>query len=81
MSQAAMQRKPMPRGPMRGGAMPMPKGMIKKGTFKRLMGMAFEHYKWRLIIVLACILISSSGSLISSLFMKTLIDEIIPMGV
>ena len=86
MAQANPQRNVMPRGgmpkgPMRGRAMPIPKGAIPKGTLGRLLKTAFKYYKWRLITVFACILISSSGSLISSLFMKTLIDEIIPKGV
>ncbi|MBE5745200.1 MAG: ABC transporter ATP-binding protein [Clostridiales bacterium] len=61
--------------------MPIPKGSIPKGTLGRLLKTAFKYYKWRLIIVFTCILVSSTGSLISSLFMKTLIDEIIPKGV
>ena len=71
--------KPM-HGPMRGGAMPVPKGMIKKGTMGRLLKTAFKYYKWQLIVVIVCILLSSTGSLISSLFMTTLIDDIIPRG-
>ena len=81
MAQATTQRRVMPKGPMRGRGMPIPKGSIPKGTLGRLLKTAFKYYKWRLIIVFACILVSSTGSLISSLFMKTLIDEIIPKGV
>jgi len=80
MAQATQQRA-MPKGPMRGRGMPIPKGSIPKGTLGRLLKTAFKYYKWRLIIVFTCILVSSTGSLISSLFMKTLIDEIIPKGV
>ncbi|MBQ7923924.1 MAG: ABC transporter ATP-binding protein [Clostridia bacterium] len=61
--------------------MPVPKGAIQKGTLGRLLKTAFKYYKWQLIVVFVCILISSTGSLISSLFTKTLIDEIIPKGV
>ena len=81
MAQATTQRRAMPKGPMRGRGMPMPKGSIPKGTLGRLLKTAFKYYKWRLIVVFVCILVSSTGSLISSLFMKTLIDEIIPKGV
>ena len=81
MAQATTQRRAMPKGPMRGRGMPIPKGSIPKGTLGRLLKTAFKYYKWRLIVVFVCILVSSTGGLISSLFMKTLIDEIIPKGV
>ena len=81
MAQATTQRRVMPKGPMRGRGMPVPKGAIQKGTLGRLLKTAFKYYKWQLIVVFVCILISSTGSLISSLFTKTLIDEIIPKGV
>ncbi|MBQ9714318.1 MAG: ABC transporter ATP-binding protein [Clostridia bacterium] len=70
-------RRPMGKGPMRGRGMPVPKGAIKKGTFKRLFKMAFRHYKVHLIVSLICILLSSIGSLVSSVFMVSLVDEVI----
>ena len=76
------EQKPRAIKPMRGGrGMPVPKGMIKKGTLGRLLKTAFKYYPWQIVIVIVCILISSSGSLISSLFMNTLIDTIIPKGI
>ncbi len=72
------QRKPvMPKGPMRGRGMPVPKGSIKKGTFKRLVKTIFKYYKWQLIVVLIGILFSSVGSLVSSVFMQGLVDDVI----
>ena len=72
----------MPRGPMRGRhGMPIPKGAIKKGTFGRLFKTVFKHYKWYLIVVIVCLLLSAMGALISSLFLRTLIDEVISDGV
>ncbi len=63
---------------MRGGrGMPVPKGAIKKGTLGRLLKMAFKYYKWRLILVFACIIISSVGSLVSSVYMQMLVDNVI----
>jgi ATP-binding cassette subfamily B protein len=39
-----------------------------------------QHYKWSIVVVLACVFISSITSLISSLFTKTLIDDyIVPL--
>ncbi len=67
----------MPKGPMRGRGMPVPKGSIKKGTFSRLIKTVFKHYKWRLIAVLVCILFSSVGSLVSTVYMQMLIDDVI----
>ena len=78
-----MQDKPRAmKPPMHGrGMMPIPKGAIKKGTATRLIKTVFSLYKWQLIVVLFCILINSTGSLVSSVFLQTLIDEVIPTGV
>ena len=34
----------MPKGPMRGRGMPVPKGAIKKGTLGRLIKTVFKYY-------------------------------------
>ena len=74
----APQRPPaMPKGPMRGRGMPVPKGAIKKGTLKRLLKTVFKHYKWHLVGVVICILLSSVGSLVSSVYMQQLVDNVI----
>ena len=71
-------RKPMmPKGPMRGRGMPVPKGMIKKGTFGRLFKTLMKYYKGRMIAVLVCILFTSVGGLTSSVYMKSLVDDVI----
>ena len=67
----------MPTGPMRGRGMPIPKGAIKKGTLSRLLKTVFKYYKWQLVIVVFCILLSSVGSLVSSIYMQMLVDEVI----
>ena len=68
--------------PMRGGrGMPVPKGAIKKGTFPRLLKMLFKYYKWQVVVALVCIVITSTSNLVSSVFLKTLVDEVIPTGV
>ncbi len=74
---AEVKRQAMPKGPMRGRGMPVPKGAIKKGTMKRLLGTAFKYYKWQLIVVFVCILISSVGSLVSSVYLQLLVDDVI----
>ena len=72
------QRKPeMPKGPMRGRGMPVPKGSIKKGTFGRLIKTIFKYYRWRLIVVLVCILLSSVGSLVSTVYMKGIVSDVL----
>ena len=62
---------------MRGRGMPVPKGAIKKDTFPRLMKMMFKYYKGQLILVLVCILLSSVGGLVSSVYMQLLVDNVI----
>ena len=80
--QTVSARRPMmPKGPMRGRGMPVPKGAIKKGTLSRVLKTVFKYYKWQLIVILICIIINSAGSLISNVFLQTLIDEVIPAGV
>ena len=82
MKREATESKPRPIRPMRGGrGMPVPKGAIKKGTLPRIIKTILKYYKWRLIIALICIVINSMGSLVSSVFLQTLIDEVIPDGV
>ena len=74
-------RPTMPKGPMRGRGMPVPKGSIKKGTFSRLIKTLFKYYKWQTIVVLICIIVNSFGSLVASVFTKTLVDEVITPGI
>ena len=67
-----------PRGPrgIKGG--PKSKDPIK--TLKRLLAFIMKRYKYRYMIVMVCIAISSIVSVIGTLFMKALIDDyILPM--
>ena len=74
----AQQRQPsMPKGPMRGRGMPVPKGAIKKGTLGRVLKSVLKYYKWQMVAILACIVISSVGSLVSSVYMQMLVDDVI----
>ena len=77
MAQTATRKPTMPKGPMRGRGMPVPKGAIKKGTLKRLFKTLFRYYKWRMILALICIALNSVGSLVSSIFMVSIVDEVI----
>ena len=74
---AETRRPTMPKGPMRGRGMPVPKGMIKKGTFGRLFKTLMKYYKGRMLAVLGCILFSSVGGLTSSVYMQKLVDDVI----
>ncbi len=77
---AETKSKPIP--PMRGKrGMPVPKGSIKKGTLSRLLKTLFKYYKWQTIAVLCCIFLNAFGSLVSSVFMKSLVDEVITPGI
>ena len=52
----------------------------KRATFSRMFSFVFRHYKWSVVLVLACVFVSSLTSLVSSLFTKTLIDDyIVPL--
>ena len=62
----------------RGGAQ---RGAIKKGTFSRLMKYVFKYYKWQLLLVAVCLIVSAGGGLISSLFMQKNIDDIMNPGI
>ena len=82
MKREETENKPRPIRPMRGGrGMPIPKGAIKKGTFSRLIKMVFKHYKWQLLIVVVCIFINSASNIVSSVYLKNVIDDVIPAGV
>ena len=52
------------------------KGQFDKNALKRLFGYLFK-YKFRLLLVTICILLSSVVSVVSQLFLKKLIDDII----
>ena len=71
----------MPATPPRGPGAPRVMGMkiSRSGfkTLKRLFGMVFKRYKWLLLIVLVCILLSALASVAGSMFMQTLIDDYI----
>ena len=72
-----MARTPTMKGGPGGRGMPVPQGAIKKDTFPRLMKMMFKYYKWQLLVVVLCILLSSVGGLVSSVYMQLLVDNVI----
>ena len=52
----------------------------QRATLLRMFTFVIKHYRWAIVVVLACVFISSITSLISSLFTKTLIDDyIVPL--
>ncbi len=52
----------------------------KRATLLRMFSFVWRHYKWAMLVVLVCVLVSSLTSLVSSLFTKTLIDDyIVPL--
>ncbi|MCF0237664.1 MAG: ABC transporter ATP-binding protein [Sphaerochaetaceae bacterium] len=64
-----------------GGKRPMgPREKVKKGTLKRFMKMVVSLYKWRLLLVLICLLLSSLSSVAMSVFMKKIVDDCIVPG-
>ena len=52
----------------------------KRATLLRMSSFVFKHYKWAIMVVMVCVVISSLTSLVSSLFTKTLIDDyVVPL--
>lgn len=52
----------------------------KRHTMARLGLLVWHHYRWHMTAVLACIVVSSITSLVSTLFTRTLIDDyIVPL--
>lgn len=52
----------------------------QRATLLRMTAFVWKHYKWLMIIVLLCIVVTSLTSLVSSLFTRTLIDDyIVPL--
>ena len=52
----------------------------KRATLLRMSSFVFKHYKWAIMVVMVCVVISSLTSLVSSLFTKTLIDRTLDTG-
>ena len=52
----------------------------QRDVLLRMTAFVWRHYRWLMVVVLACVLVSSLTSLVSSLFTKTLIDDyIVPL--
>ena len=66
----------MKMGPGRRPPMGRPDAKPDKATIKRMLSYLFA-YKWQLLAVVVCIVISSVTGVVSSLFLKTLIDSYI----
>ena len=68
---------------MRGGGRPMkggPRPKAKKGTLKRVLKMLFANNKRYLITVFICITVSATTGVMSSVFLKKLL-ELISLGI
>ncbi len=74
---AETRRPTMPKGPMRGRGMPVPKGAIKKGTLGRLIKTVFKYYKARMIVALIFLAFSSVGGLVSTVYMKGIVSDVL----
>ena len=78
MTDKKMPPENMPKGAP--GKMPPPGGHPAKSldmvTIKRLLGY-FKNYKWQMVFVIGCIIVSTLASVASSLFLKILIDDYI----
>ena len=69
-----------PMGPGKGPGPGGPKSKNPMKTLKRLLAYIMKRYKFRYMIVMVCIAISSVVQVIGTMFMKSLIDDyIVPM--
>ncbi|MBO5285466.1 MAG: ABC transporter ATP-binding protein [Clostridia bacterium] len=59
-------------GPKRYGG----KNTAKKGTFTRLLKLLFKNYKFKLLLMVICILVAAIGGSASSVFLKEVADVI-----
>ena len=64
-------------GPRGAAVRGMPKGQFKKGTFKRVINYITNGNKFKLLIVIICIIINSLASVAGTMFLRTLIDDYI----
>ena len=53
------------------------KPKVKKGTLKRLLKMLFSEYKWQMLAVVGCLIISAIAGSVSSIFLRRIIDNVI----
>lgn len=53
------------------------KPKVKKGTLKRLLKMLFSEYKWQMLAVVVCLIISAIAGSVSSIFLRRIIDNVI----
>lgn len=53
------------------------KPQVKKGTMKRLLKMLFSEYKWQMMLVVLCLIVSAIASSLSSIFLQRIIDNVI----
>lgn len=56
------------------------KPQIKKGTFKRVLGYVRRDYGKHILVIVLCILLSSAVSLVSTVSIRRLIDQVIVPG-
>ena len=53
---------------------------VKKGTMKRLLKMLFSEYRWQMLIIALCLIVSAIGGSLSSIFLQKIIDEVVLPG-
>lgn len=66
---------------MRRNVPPMKVNFQKSSVFKRLFKMLFHYHKWKIIIVIICLIFSAIGGMVSSVFIQQIIDSVIKPGI
>ncbi len=65
---------------MAAGRRGAPPKKINKNTLKRLLKYVFKYYKFQLLLVFFCLILTACGGLVSSIFMQKNIDEVMQPG-
>ena len=65
---------------MAAGRRGAPLKKINKNTLRRLLKYVFKYYKFQLLLVFFCLILTACGGLVSSIFMQKNIDEVMQPG-
>lgn len=65
---------------MAAGRRGAPPKKINKNTLRRLLKYVFKYYKFQLLLVFFCLILTACGGLVSSIFMQKNIDEVMQPG-
>ncbi len=66
---------------MRRNVPPLKVNFKRSAVMKRLLKYLFSYYKWRILIVIICLILSAFGGVVASVFVQQVIDRVINPGI